>query len=102
MAFMDVYAVQQPLSRLVSTGCVVLSMKGGVSVVKRQYKDPILIIQTTETLQIGKGGLLVTLVGYSSKILDRQDLRISPLILIGLTATAAGLLLDELKTLYIN
>jgi len=60
MNFMDIYAVQQPLSRLKDTGCVVLSMKGGVSIVKRQYKDPILIIQTTEILNIGKGGLLVT------------------------------------------
>jgi len=101
MDFVDIYSVQQPLSRLASTGSVVLSMKGGVSVVKRRYTDPILIIQTTEFLHIGNGGLLVTLVGYSSKILDRQDLRISPLILVGLTATAAGLLLKELKTLHI-
>lgn len=99
MKFLDVYAAAKPLHLLESTGQVTLYMRGGVSVTKRGYENPMLILQTTEFLNAGVGGLVVTLVGYGSKILDRHNFKITPLILIGLTSVAARLLLEELKIL---
>lgn len=100
MEFVDIYRASTPLYALQREGKVVLHVKGGVTCVKSTYPDPLLILQTTESLGMGKGGLLATLVGYGSKLLDIRNLKRTPLIMMGMTAVAAGLLIKELKTLY--
>lgn len=99
MKFLDIYNSTTPLYRLKKEGRVVLKLTGGVSILKRGYNAPLLILQTTESLDIGKGGLLVILVGYGSKLLDTNNLKATPLIMMGLTSVASKLLIDELKTL---
>jgi len=100
MNFLDVYKASTPLYALQQDGRVVLHITGGVSFIKKSYPDPLLILQTTESLGMGKGGLLATLVGYGSKLLDTRNLKRTPFILMGLTAEAAGLLIEELKILF--
>lgn len=100
MEFLDLYKVSSPLHALKRDGKIVLKVTGGLSFTKRAYTEPLLVLQTTESLGIGTGGLLVTLVGYGSKILDVRNLKRTPLIMMGLSAQAAGLLLKELRELH--
>lgn len=97
-SFIDTYKASTPLFALQHEGRVVLHITGGVAFVKKAYPEPLLVLQTTESLEMGEGGLLVTLVGYGSKLLDLNDLKRTPLIMMGLTAKAAELLIDELNT----
>ncbi len=79
---------------------MVLRVKGGLAVKKRNYEHPFIILQTTESLDLGKGGIVVTLVGYGSAMMERRKLKLTPLIMMGLNAEASKMLIDELNTLF--
>ena len=100
MKFLDIYRADKPLYALQHSGRVILHVNGGVSMIKKRYPTPLLILQTTESLGVGEGGLLATLVGYGSAMLDTSNFKRTPLIMMGMTAVAAGLLINELITLY--
>jgi len=96
--FTEIYRGTNPLRVLITEGKVILNVTNGVGYIKKSYPNPLLVIQTSESLGIGRGGLLVTLIGYGSKLLDTNNLKATPLILMGLTSKAAKLLIEELQT----